>query len=196
VYSKVMCWSALDRAIALAERYGRHAAAIPRWRAVADAIRADVRAHGIDPDMGAFKMSYESAHGLDAATLMASLVGFVAPGDPRALATAREVERRLTDARGLVFRYRGFDDGVGGAEGTFMLVSFWLAENLALLGRREDAAALLAKLAAHAGPTGVLCEMVDGDTGQMLGNLPQAFSHVGLIRTAVRLARADGEDGG
>lgn len=195
VYSKVMCWSALDRAIALAERVGRAGAVVDRWRAVADMIRADVEARGIDPDTGAFKMSYESAHGLDAATLMASLVGFVAPTDPRAVATTSEVERRLTDARGLVFRYRGFDDGVGGAEGTFMLVSFWLAENLALLGRQDDAAGLLEKLAAHAGPTGVLCEMVDGDTGQMLGNLPQAFSHVGLIRTAIRLARADGEDG-
>jgi GH15 family glucan-1,4-alpha-glucosidase len=191
VYSKVMCWAALNRAIALAERYDWRCEGLSRWRAVEEKIHANVLQNGVDPDTSAFKMAYDSAYALDAALLMLPLVGFLPPGDPRVIATTREIERRLTDTRGFVFRYRGFNDGVGGEEGTFVLLSFWFAENLALLGHYDAATLLFKRLLARASPTALLSEMIDDETGQLLGNFPQAFSHIGLIRTALRLAGGD-----
>lgn len=187
VYSKVMCWAAVDRGIRLAERYG-WAVDLARWRAVRGAIYADVLAHGTDPATRAFTIAYGDP-GLDAANLMIPIVGFLPPDDPRVVATTNEIARRLTDPRGLVYRYRAFEDGVGGEEGTFAMCSFWLAETLALQGRREEAVALFERLLAHASPTGLLAEMIDSRTGELLGNYPQAFSHLGLIRAALALAR-------
>lgn len=188
VYSKMMCWVAADRGVALAEKY-RWDVDVERWRRVREMIYDDVLTHGIDPETGAFAISYE-ATGLDAATLMAPIVGFVPPADPHARATADAIARDLTDERGFVYRYRHFDDGVGGEEGTFVMCSFWLAENLALQGRRAEATALFERLLACASPTGLISEMVDSGTGELLGNYPQAFSHLGLIRAALALSRS------
>ncbi len=187
VYSKVMCWVAVERGIALAERFGWQAD-LARWRAECDAIRASVLENGIDPATGAFKMSYETA-APDAANLMITLVGFLPPTDPRIIATTDAIMRELRDQRGFVYRYRHFDDGVGGEEGTFVMCSFWLVENLARQGRTTEAHALFADLIAHVSPTGLLSEMIDSSSGMLLGNFPQAFSHLGIIRAALALAQ-------
>ncbi|HEV7125938.1 MAG TPA: glycoside hydrolase family 15 protein, partial [Ktedonobacterales bacterium] len=188
IYSKVLCWVALDRGIALAERYG-WTGAIARWRQVHARIFEDVCARGLDPTTGVFQSTYDR-QGLDAATLMIPLIGFLAPQDPRVLATTDAIASRLTGQRGFVYRYhhREMDDGVGGPESTFTMCSFWLAECLAHGGRRAEAGALFELILAHASPTGLFSEMIDGTSGQLVGNYPQAFSHLGLIRAALALA--------
>jgi len=185
VYSKVMCWVALDRGIALAQRLG-WAVALSEWEATAAAIRDEVLAQGVDATTGAFRASYETA-APDAANLMIPLVGFLPPTDPRCVTTTKVVMETLRGAHGLLYRYRYFDDGVGGEEGVFLLCSCWLVENLALQGRTEEARQLYAQLLRYASPTGLLSEMVDTTTGELLGNYPQAFSHIGLIRAALTL---------
>ncbi len=187
VYSRVMCWAAVDRGIKLAERFG-WPLDIERWERVRELIHAEVCEHGVDPDTGAFTISYES-RGFDAATLMIPIVGFLPATDPRVVATTEQIRRHLTDERGFVYRYRSFDDGVGGEEGTFVMCSCWLAENLALQGRRKEALDLLNRLLDCASPTGMLSEMIDSDSGALLGNYPQAFSHLGVIRAALALAQ-------
>ncbi len=187
VYSKVLCWVAVDRGIQLAEQYGWDVD-LPRWRLVRDTAHADVLAHGVNEATGTFKIAYD-LDGLDAATLMIPIVGFLPPRDPRVIATTNAIAQNLTDERGFVFRYRHFDDGVGGEEGTFVMCSYWLAENLAMQGRAAAAHALFRRLLEHASPTGLLSEMIDSESGRLLGNYPQAFSHLGLIRTATVLAQ-------
>ena len=192
VYSKVLCWAAVDRGVQLAERY-HWQVDLPRWRQTREDIHADVLANGVDEATGAFKIAY-SLEGLDAATLMIPIVGFLPPRDPRVIATTNAIARELTDERGFVFRYRQFDDGVGGEEGTFIMCSYWLAENLAMQGRTGAAHALFRRLLDHASPTGLLSEMIDSSSGTLLGNFPQAFSHLGLIRTALVLAQYGDSD--
>ena len=150
-------------------------------------------ANGVDATTNTFKIAYD-LDGLDAATLMIPIVGFLPPRDPRVIATTNAIAQHLTDERGFVFRYRQFDDGVGGEEGTFIMCSYWLAENLAMQGRAAAAHALFRRLLDHTNSTGLLSEMIDSETGALLGNYPQAFSHLGLIRTALVLAQyGDGE---
>jgi GH15 family glucan-1,4-alpha-glucosidase len=185
VYSKVMCWVALDRGIALARRFGWDAA-LGEWEAAALAIRDEVLRQGVNGATEAFRASYETA-APDAANLMIPLVGFLPPTDPRCIATTAAVMETLRDAHGLLYRYRRFDDGVGGEEGVFLLCSFWLVENLALQGRAAEARRLYAQLLGYASPTGLLSEMVEPASGELLGNYPQAFSHVGVIRAALAL---------
>lgn len=189
VYSKVMCWAAVDRAIQLAERYD-WPVDIPHWERVRAQIFSDVTTHGFDEQTGAFKIAYEMT-GLDAATLMVPIVGFLPPHNPHVIATTNAIARDLTDAKGFVYRYRHFDDGVGGEEGTFIMCSYWLAENLALQQRRDEAVKLFEKIYTHASPTGLISEMIDSSNGELLGNYPQAFSHLGLIRTALVLQQLD-----
>lgn len=189
VFSKCMCWVAVDRGILLAERF-QWEVDLDRWHQVRDIIRRDVYQHGIDPQTDAFTISYEHRD-LDAATLMMPLVGFLPATDPHVRATTDAIAEQLTDNNGFVYRYRDVDDGVGGEEGTFIICSFWLAENLAAQGRPQEAITLFEKLLAHASPTGLLSEMIDSTTGELLGNYPQAFSHVGLIRTALAIQRHD-----
>jgi GH15 family glucan-1,4-alpha-glucosidase len=185
VYSKVMCWVALDRGVTLARRFG-WGVACDEWEAAAVAIRNEVLRRGVDATTGAFRASYETA-APDAANLMISLVGFLPPTDPRCIATTKVVMETLRDAHGLLYRYRHFDDGVGGEEGVFLLCSCWLVENLALQGGVQEARQLYAQLLGYASPTGLLSEMVEPASGELLGNYPQAFSHVGLIRAALAL---------
>jgi GH15 family glucan-1,4-alpha-glucosidase len=189
VYSKVMCWVALDRSITLARRFGWDVA-LDEWEAAAVAIRDEVLREGVDTTTSAFRASYETA-APDAANLMIPLVGFLPPTDPRCIATTKVVMETLCDAHGLLYRYRHFDDGVGGEEGVFLLCSFWLVENLALQGRQEEARQLYAQVLRYASPTGLLSEMVEPASGELLGNYPQAFSHAGLIRAALALNSVD-----
>lgn len=190
VYSKVMCWVALDRAIALAERL-RAADRVPDWSAARDEIRERVLRDGWSEAAGAFTQYFGSTD-LDASCLMMPIVGFLPADDPRMLATIEAVADRLTDDRGLVYRYRaeGGVDGLAGDEGTFLLCTFWLAHALAEAGRVNRATEVFERAAAYANDVGLLAEEVDPRTGELLGNFPQAFSHIGLVNAAWAITRA------
>jgi GH15 family glucan-1,4-alpha-glucosidase len=163
---------------------------VERWKAERAEIRADILEKGFNPDRGAFVQSYGSKN-LDAATLMLPLIGLIRADDPRMRSTIAAVEAELTSPQGFVYRYRDFDDGLAGAEGTFTICTYWLADNLIALGELDRAQALFQKIKAHANDLGLLSEQIDGVSGEMLGNFPQAFSHMALINTAVMLHRAE-----
>jgi GH15 family glucan-1,4-alpha-glucosidase len=185
VYSKGMAWVAVDRGIRLARRLGFEAP-LERWRALRAEIFARIEAEGVDPSTGAFVADFEG-RGCDASTLLLPLVRY--PVDPaRIRATVSYVEQRLV-RDGLVYRYRGVDDGLPGGEGAFLICSFWLVDNLVLLGEVERARDLFERLLGYANDVGLLAEQVDPDTGEQLGNFPQAFSHMGLINSAIQLQR-------
>jgi alpha,alpha-trehalase len=191
LYSKVMCWVALDRAIALADRLAAHDR-VEAWRRVRDEIAGVVLERGWSEEAGAFTQSFGST-ALDASALMLPIVGFLPADDPRIVATIDAVAERLTDGRGLVYRYRTDDgvDGLAGEEGTFLLCTFWLAQALALAGKVDRARALFERAAAYVTDLGLLAEEVDGDTGELLGNFPQAFSHIGLVNAAWAIHQAE-----
>jgi GH15 family glucan-1,4-alpha-glucosidase len=190
VHSKVMCWVAADRAIRAAEALDLPAD-IDRWRTARAEIKADVLAKGYDAEREAFVQAYDSDL-LDASNLMIPLVGFLGVTDDRMRSTIATIKKQLVSPQGLVYRYKGFNDGVEGGEGTFAICSYWLADNLILLGETEQARGLFEQLLALSNDVGLFSEQIDGQTGELLGNFPQAFSHLGLINTAVQLAK--GED--
>lgn len=189
VLSKVMSWVALDRAIRAA-RVLALPADLDAWRRVRSEIREDVLAHGFDTCQETFVQSYGD-RGLDASNLLLPLLGFIRADDPRMLASIRATERSLTSDSGFVYRYHGFDDGIREDEGAFLICTFWLADNLNALGERGRARALFERCAAVANDLGLLSEELDPATAEMLGNFPQAFSHLGLINTAVHLDAPD-----
>lgn len=188
VYSKVMCWVALDRGIRLAEQLGLEAD-LPRWRMVRDQIRADILVHGYNTAIGAFTQSYNNT-ALDAANLLLPLVGFIPPDDPRMRSTVDRIIEKLTDEHGFVYRYHS-DDGLEGSEGTFTLCTFWLVDNLAMQGRIDEARSLFERLLKHGGHLKLFSEEVDAKTGMALGNYPQAFTHIALINSASNLRKAE-----
>jgi GH15 family glucan-1,4-alpha-glucosidase len=190
-HSRVMAWVALDRAVKGVERFGLDGP-VTRWRAVRDAIHADVCRHGYDAETGAFVQFYGSKH-LDASLLMIPLVGFLPCEDERVRGTVRAIERHLA-RDGFVARYHTDPavDGLPPGEGAFLPCSFWLADNLALLGRRAEARALFERLLAIRNDVGLLSEEYDPDAGRLLGNFPQSFSHVGLVNTARNLTEGGG----
>ncbi|MFI6674373.1 glycoside hydrolase family 15 protein [Kribbella sp. NPDC050470] len=187
LYSKVMCWVALDRAIALADllEAGHR---VEDWARSRAAIRRLVLRDGWSDELGAFAGALDSTD-LDASALMLAIVGFLPADDPRMLATIDAVERDLTDSRGLVYRYRA-TDGLAGDEGTFLLCTFWLAQALALSGQVERALTVFRRAVAYLNDVGLLAEEVDARTGELLGNFPQAFSHIGLINAAWAISQA------
>jgi GH15 family glucan-1,4-alpha-glucosidase len=188
-HSKVMAWVAFDRAVKAVEQFGLDGP-VERWRALRDEVHAEVCREGFDPDLGAFVQSYGSRE-LDASLLMVPLVGFLPPEDPRVRGTVEAIERVLvTD--GLVNRYTSGSrvDGLPPGEGAFLLCTFWLADCLALIGRHDDARAIFDRLLSIRNDVGLLAEGYDPHSGRMVGNFPQAFSHVGLINTAYNLAHA------
>ncbi len=188
--SKVMTWVAVDRCIRSAERFALPAP-MDRWHALRATIRDDVFAHGVDPDRGCFTQAYGSRY-LDAALLQIPLVGFLPPGDPRVVATVDAVVRDLGTDTGFLLRYdpHACDDGLPGGEGAFLACTFWLAECQALLGRVDDAAGTFERLLDLRTDLGLLAEEYDTDAHRLVGNFPQAFSHVPLITTAAALGRA------
>ncbi len=188
VYSKVMCWVALDRVIRAAEQEELEAD-IDRWRQVRDLIRTDILANGYNPQLGAFTQFYGSTT-LDASSLLLPLVGFISPDDPRMRSTVDRILEHLTDERGFVFRYNS-DDGLTGHEGTFTLCSFWLVDNLAMQGRVDEARSLFERLVSYAGRLGLFSEEIEAEQGMALGNYPQAFTHIALINSAHNLRRAE-----
>jgi GH15 family glucan-1,4-alpha-glucosidase len=191
LYSKLMCWVALDRAVSLAGRLDA-TDKVPGWRAVQDEIHEAVLRDGWNEEVGAFTQYFGSA-GLDASNLMMPIVGFLPADDPRMLATIDAIEQRLTDDRGLVYRYltEGGVDGLAGEEGTFLLCTFLLAQALAMAGRPDRARVVFGRAAAFANDVGLLAEEIDPATGELLGNFPQAFSHIGLVNAAWAIAEAE-----
>nr|WP_184079847.1 trehalase-like domain-containing protein [Nocardiopsis mwathae] len=179
VYSKVMCWVTLDRALRLAERHGRRAAA--EWAALRDRIAAEVLEHGWSEEAQAFTTAYDGTD-LDAASLHIGLSGLIDPADERFQATVTAVEAELRSGP-TVYRYRR-EDGLPGGEGGFHLCTTWLIEAYLLTGRRTEAEELFKHFVDCAGPTGLIPEEFDPVSERALGNHPQAYSHLGLIRCA------------
>jgi GH15 family glucan-1,4-alpha-glucosidase len=191
VYSKVMCWVALDRGIRAAQQLHLEAD-LPRWLYVRDQIRADVLAHGYNTSVGAFTQSYGDTT-LDAVNLLLPLVGFIAPNDPRMRSTVDRIMERLTDERGFVYRYsvESTDDGLTGSEGAFTMCTFWLVDNLAMQGRVAEARSLFERVLSYAGRLGLFAEEIDSQNRMALGNYPQAFTHIALINSAHNLRKAE-----
>ncbi len=187
VYSKLMCWVALDRAIALASQLAAEHK-VPGWAAAREQIRAAILQHGWSEKAGAFSQAFGSDD-LDASNLMLAITGFLPADDPRMKATIDATATRLTDERGLVYRYLAHD-GLAGAEGTFLLCTFWLAQAQALAGELDKATATFERAVAAINDVGLLAEEVDPGSGEMTGNFPQAFSHIGLINAAWAIAQA------
>jgi GH15 family glucan-1,4-alpha-glucosidase len=191
VHSKVMAWVAMDRGVQAVEGAGLPGDA-STWRRLRDEIHAEVCREGFDRELGSFVQYYGSKQ-LDASLLMLPLVGFLPATDPRVVGTVEAIQRRLT-RHGLVDRYESAQDldGLPPGEGVFLLCSFWLADNLALQGRREEAQELFERLLALRNDVGLLAEECDPENGRLLGNFPQAFSHLGIINTARNLTHAGG----
>jgi GH15 family glucan-1,4-alpha-glucosidase len=189
VHSKLMCWVALDRAVELADLLGADAERVGRWRDGRDEIRRAILERGWSERAGAFTQTFDG-EALDASTLLIPIVGFLPGDDPKVRATVNAIARRLTDGRGLVYRYR-VDDGLEGKEGGFLLCTFWMAHALALGGETARAREVFGRAAAFANDVGLLAEEADGATGELLGNFPQAFSHVGLVNAAWAIQQAE-----
>jgi len=187
VYSKLMCWVALDRAIALAPQLSAEHK-VPGWAAVRDQIRAAILEHGWSEKAGAFSQAFGSDD-LDASSLTLAITGFLPADDWRIKATIHAIATRLTDQRGLVYRYLA-QDGLAGGEGTFLLCTFWLAHAQALTGEIDQATVTFERAVAAINDVGLLAEEVDPANSEMIGNFPQAFSHIGLVSAAWAIAQA------
>ena len=189
--SKVLCWTALDRAVKLAPQLGDYAK-VPEWEAARDEIRRAVVERGWSEKRQAFAQSFDSDE-LDAAVLLMPMLGFLPATDERMRSTIEAIARDLTED-GLVLRYRtdeGLnDDGLTGAEGTFVICSFWLVSCLAKAGELERAEELFDRLRGYSNDLGLLAEEIDTASGEQLGNFPQAFSHIGLISAAWEIDKA------
>ncbi len=192
VHSKVMVWVALDRGIRLVEDHGLVSShsELDAWKSARDEVRTAIETSGVHPVTGAFVRAFGSTD-VDASLLKLPLVGFVDARDPRMLATVEAIERDLTDGpTGFLRRFRGdHHDGVtSGAEGVFLLCSFWLVEVLAMQGRHDDATELFERLLAVGNDLDLFAEEYHAGSGELLGNFPQAFTHLGIISAAQRLS--------
>jgi len=188
--SKIMCWVAADRGARLAKLRDDHKL-FDRWQAAADEIHGDVLANGVD-ERGVLTQAYGKS-ALDASLLLAPLVRFLAPDDPRIVATVNAIADQLT-VHGLVLRYKvgETDDGLGDqVEGTFTICSFWLVSALSEIGEQQRARALCEKLLSYASPLQLYGEELDPLSGRHLGNFPQAFTHLALINAAMHVIQAD-----
>ncbi len=193
VSSKVLCWVALDRAVALAPQLGEHAD-VERWSSERSQIRETVLTRGWSDARQAYTQAFDSDQ-LDAAVLLMPILGFLPATDERMRSTIEAIAADLTQD-GLVLRYRNEEDahgdGLSGEEGTFVICSFWLVSALARAGEVGRAQALFDKVAGYANDLGLMAEEIDASSGELLGNFPQAFSHVGLITAAWELDKARG----
>lgn len=191
-HSRVMVWVALDRSIAAVERHGLDGD-VRRWREVRAAVREEVLSRGYDATRGSFTQHYETGE-VDASLLLLADVGFIDASDERFVGTVRAIESDLM-RDGLLLRYRTQSgvDGLDGQEGSFLACSFWLVSAYALMGRGQDAHALMRRLTALANDVGLLAEEYDPQAERMLGNFPQAFSHLALVIAAYDLQAADAQ---
>jgi GH15 family glucan-1,4-alpha-glucosidase len=189
-HSKVMAWVAYDRAIKSVETFGMADGCVDAWRAMREKIHAEICERGVDKERGVF-VQYYGGKELDASLLMIPLLGFLPARDPRVVATVEAIEKELVH-NGLVLRYLADPsiDGLPAGEATFIMCSFWLVDCLALMGRQEDAEALFERLLALRNDVGLLAEEYDVSAQRLLGNFPQAFSHVALVNAACTLARS------
>ena len=185
LYSKLFCWVGLDRALRIAKRRGESGEHVERWRAAREEVREAIVTRGYNEELGAFTYAFDEPL-LDASVLAIPLVDFLPATDPRVRSTTEKIREQLSE-NGLVYRNRT-DDLRG--EGTFTLCSFWLVENLALQGRLDEARELFERIAVHASDLGLFSEEIDAKSGELLGNYPQGFTHLGLIRAASRIAAA------
>lgn len=190
VHSKLMCWVALDRGLKIAEKQEKPC---PRekWEAVREEIKSSILSRGFNSKLNSFVQSYDS-NVLDASTLLIPIMKLLPFNDIRVQGTVDAIVKNLTTKDGLVYRYKAAEteDGFECEEGSFLLCSFWLIDVLAYSGRIDEARALLLKMLDFASPTGLLPEEVDPKTGEALGNYPQAYSHIGLIMSALYLEKA------
>jgi GH15 family glucan-1,4-alpha-glucosidase len=183
-----MAWLAFDRAIKSAQSFGLEGP-VDQWRKLRAQIYAEVCERGFDPQLGSFVQSYGSKH-VDASLLLLPSVGFLPVSDPRISGTITEIERRLR-VNDFVMRYETNDpiDGLPPGEGVFLACSFWLVDAYLLQGRRRDAEQLFQRLIDLRNDVGLLSEEYDPAAERLIGNFPQAFSHVGLINSAFNLTR-------
>jgi GH15 family glucan-1,4-alpha-glucosidase len=186
-HSKVMAWVALDRAIKQYEIYDGEGD-VERWKKNRDMIHAEVCEKGFDQELNSFVQAYGSKE-LDASCLRIALVGFLPPEDPRVRGTVEAIEKRLT-LNGLVARYDSSttEDGLPSGEGMFLACSFWMVANLWLIGRQEDATAMFERLLALRNDVGLLSEEYDPVGKRMVGNFPQALSHIALVHAAFAIS--------
>jgi GH15 family glucan-1,4-alpha-glucosidase len=188
--SKVMAWVSFDRALKLVERVGLDGP-VDHWRAVRDQIHADVRRNGFDAERNTF-VQYYGGHELDASLLRMAHVGFLSPNDPRVAGTVEAIREELSVGDGLLLRYspaaQGKVDGLHEDEGAFLACSFWLADNLTLLGRDDEARSLFERLLSLRNDVGLLAEEYDPRRQRLVGNFPQALSHLALVNTALLLS--------
>jgi GH15 family glucan-1,4-alpha-glucosidase len=206
VHSKVMAWVAVDRMIAAGDEVGHDPAELAEWRELREHIHEDVCVNGFDTGLNSFTQYYGASQ-LDAALLRIPLVGFLPPDDPRVIGTVDAIRRELSADGGFLLRYPHAGtpqphspshadvdrvDGLPGGEGVFVACSFWLVEALHVIGRKDEARELYERLLDRRNDVGLLSEELDPKTGQMLGNFPQAFSHVPLVTAAYLLAEMPG----
>jgi GH15 family glucan-1,4-alpha-glucosidase len=192
VHSKVMAWVAFDRAVSSVTAEGLNEEAA-RWREIADEIHSEVCERGFDRELNSFVQAYGSKR-LDASLLLIPVVGFLPANDSRVQGTLRAVEEKLLIDGEFVRRYETDDavDGLPSGEGAFLACSFWLVDNYILQGRYTEARKLFGKLLSRCNDVGLLAEEIDPSSGRMLGNFPQAYSHVGLINCALNLNSQNG----
>ncbi len=190
VYSKLMCWVALDRAVKVSRSKG-FSSPLEKWEKTREAIRQAIIERGFSKRLNSFVQAFDSET-LDATSLLIPLMDFLSFDDPRVQGTIEAVLKKLVTKEGLVYRYDS-DDGLPGGEGYFVLCSFWLVKALALSGRVEEAEEIFLKVLKYISPLGLLAEEIDPENGTQLGNFPQAFSHIGLINSALYLGIAKGK---
>jgi GH15 family glucan-1,4-alpha-glucosidase len=188
-YSKVMAWVAFDRAIKAVEAFGLEGP-VDRWRRIRAEIHEEVCRRAFNPDLGSFAQAYDSDL-LDASTLLIPQVGFLPPDDARVYGTVEAIERKLL-RDGFVLRYdtAATEDGLPPGEGAFLPCSFWLADAYVLIGRPADAQRLFERLVGLCNDVGLLAEEYDTGAQRLVGNFPQAFSHIALVNTAHNIAHA------
>ena len=197
VYSRAMCWVALERACEMAAHH-HHEEHRDRWASVRETIRQEVLTHGFDGELGSFTQSY-GVKVLDSANFRLPLARFIDVHEPKMASSVEVMKTRLAGPQGLLYRYlpvgqestpQSSIDGVAGSEGAFLTCTYWLIGNLSRLGKVEEARERFEQLLAYASPLGLLSEEIDPSTGALLGNYPQAYTHIGLINAAVTLQRA------
>ena len=195
-YSAALCQVALDRAAAIGDRLGL-TGPVARWRSEAAHLRETILTRAWNDDAKTLSEHLDGSDSVDASLLALPLRGVIPADHPRMVATTAAIAERLSAGDGLLYRYRHDDspDGLAGDEGAVLLCSFWLVDNLAHQGRLEEAEQLYASLCARASPLGLLSEQIDPSSGELTGNFPQAFSHIGVIASGVTLARATGTTG-
>ena len=190
-YSMAMCWAALDRLLELHDG-GHLQVDVERFAVVRKAIRHEIETRGFNEELGSYVSELDGDQ-VDASLLLLGRTGYAEPTSERMLGTTRLIEQRLGH-NGVIYRYRGVDDGVSGGEGAFGIASFWLVDCLCRQGRHDEAEAMFDHLCDLANDVGLYAEEIDPETGACLGNFPQAFSHAGLIDAALTLAAARGEE--